>query len=187
MMKNEWIAVAVALMLSPLAAFAGDPPAQAQNCAACHGADGVSTNPEWPNLAGQNANYLALQIKAFRDGERSNPMMNSIVAGLTDEDVRVLSNWYADLDTAVSASGDEELVSKGENLSGYCKACHGMEGSPVANEWPVLAGQQALYLQRQLAAFKDGTRSSSFMAAAVSQLGEQEFAALAAFYSQYKP
>ena len=127
MMKKEWIVLGIALLLSPLAGFAGDPPPLAKNCVTCHGADGVSTNPEWPNLAGQNANYIALQIIAFRDGERSNPMMDSLVSDLTDEDARVLSTWYASLDGTVSASGDESLVATGENLSGYCKACHGME------------------------------------------------------------
>ena len=68
-----------------------------------------------------------------------------------------------------------------------CKACHGMAGVPVANEWPVLAGQQAAYLQKQLAAFKSGERFGSLMQMAVGQLGEAEFAALAAYYSQLAP
>jgi len=186
-MMRHWIVVGIALLLGPLTALAEAPPAQLQSCVACHGDKGVSSNPEWPNLAGQNANYLAAQIIAFRDGRRSNPMMDTLVADLTDADAGALAQWYAGQDNAVSASGDAKLVAAGENLSSYCKACHGMSGTPVANEWPVLAGQQAAYLHKQLSAFKNGSRTSSFMQAAISQLGEPEFVALAAFYSQLKP
>lgn len=186
-MMRHWIVVGVALLLSPFIALAENSPAQVQSCVACHGDNGVSSNPEWPNLSGQNADYLAAQIIAFRDGQRSDPMMAAVVAKLSDADAGALARWYAEQDNAVSSSGDAKLVAAGENLSSYCKACHGMSGTPVASEWPILAGQQAAYLHKQLTAFKNGSRKSSFMQAAVSRLGEREFAALAAFYSQLKP
>ena len=88
---------------------------------------------------------------------------------------------------ATAATGDPALVAAGENLSGPCKACHGMAGVPVANEWPVLAGQQAAYLQKQLAAFKGGARVNPHMQAAIAHLGEEQFKALAAYYSQLAP
>jgi cytochrome c553 len=62
-----------------------------------------------------------------------------------------------------------------------------MAGVPVANEWPVLAGQQAPYLQKQLAAFRSGERVNPLMQMAVGQLGDEQFAALAAYYSQLAP
>jgi len=69
--------------------------AKSATCVACHGPAGVSTNPLWPNLAGQHAAYLAKQIKAFRDGDRSDPLMAPMVAALTDEDITNLAAYYA--------------------------------------------------------------------------------------------
>ena len=71
--------------------------AKAAVCAACHGQKGISSNPLWPNLAGQQQTYLANQIKAFRDGVRMDVSMQPFVAGLTDEDVADLAAYYAGL------------------------------------------------------------------------------------------
>lgn len=79
---------------------AGDPQAgraKAALCAACHGMDGVSINPLWPSLAGQQRVYLANQIRAFRDGERVEVTMQPFVANLTDRDVEDLAAFYAEL------------------------------------------------------------------------------------------
>ncbi|MBT3566662.1 MAG: cytochrome c [Porticoccus sp.] len=81
-------------------AFAGDAAAgkeKAMVCAGCHGAAGISANPMWPNLAGQQAGYLAAQIKHFRDGKRINAMMNNMVKTLSDEDADNLAAYYSGL------------------------------------------------------------------------------------------
>ena len=69
--------------------------AKSATCVACHGPTGVSSNPLWPNLAGQHEAYLAKQIKAFRDGERNDPLMAPMVAALTDEDIANLAAYFA--------------------------------------------------------------------------------------------
>ncbi len=66
-------------------------------CAACHGANGISASPLWPNLAGQKEAYLAKQIRAFKNGERKDPSMAPMVAGLTDEDINNLAAYFASL------------------------------------------------------------------------------------------
>jgi len=71
--------------------------ARAAACAACHGATGISANDMWPNLAGQKETYLAMQIKAFRDGTRKNPMMSPMAAGLSDADIANLAAYYSSL------------------------------------------------------------------------------------------
>ena len=71
--------------------------AKSATCAACHGQAGVSINPEWPNLAGQQETYLANQLKAFRDGTRSNALMSPMAAGLTDEDIANLAAYFNSL------------------------------------------------------------------------------------------
>ena len=64
-------------------------------CASCHGPDGHSVNPLWPNLAGQKEQYLAKQIKAFRDGTRKDPTMAPMVMALTDDDIANLAAYFA--------------------------------------------------------------------------------------------
>lgn len=66
-------------------------------CAACHGAEGVSTNDLWPNLAGQKFGYLVKQLKAFRDGSRTDPMMAPMAANLSDEDINDLAAYFSSL------------------------------------------------------------------------------------------
>jgi cytochrome c553 len=185
---KKWMIASALLLSGAVQSLAADMvPAKAQTCVACHGSAGVSSNPEWPNLAGQHATYLAIQLRAFRDGTRSNPAMLPFVSGLSDAEIDGLAAYYSSLPRGTAANGDAALVSRGENLSGYCKACHGMQGAPVAQDWPVLAGQQAAYLQKQMAAYSSGERTNPLMAAAMAHLGDPEFAALAAYYSQLAP
>jgi cytochrome c553 len=66
-------------------------------CAACHGANGISIIPDYPNLAGQKVKYLESSIKAYRDGERKNPIMSPMAAGLTDADVANIAAYFASL------------------------------------------------------------------------------------------
>ena len=90
----------VALCMNSSMAYAGDAAAgktRAAACGACHGMNGVSTNDIWPNLAGQKAGYLMAQMKAFRDGQRKNPMMSPMAAPLSDTDIDNLAAFYSSL------------------------------------------------------------------------------------------
>ena len=105
MKAKGWTLVALALgallLLWPRSAIAvGDAQAgatKAAMCAACHGQNGISANPLWPSLAGQQQAYLAKQIKAFRDGERTDVSMQPFVANLTDQDIEDIAAHYAAL------------------------------------------------------------------------------------------
>ena len=66
-------------------------------CAACHGSEGISVHNTWPDLAGQDAQYLASQLKAFRDGARKSAMMYPMVFDLTDEDIDDIAAYYSQL------------------------------------------------------------------------------------------
>ena len=80
--------------------FAGDIEAgktKAAMCASCHGANGISAMDLWPNLAGQKAGYLAKQLRAFRDGSRSDAMMGAMAKPLSDSDIDNLAAYYAAL------------------------------------------------------------------------------------------
>ena len=82
------------------AVLAGDAAAgkaRAATCAGCHGAQGVSNNPMWPNLAGQQQGYLVKQLQAFREGTRSDPMMSPMAKPLSDTDIQNLAAYYGSL------------------------------------------------------------------------------------------
>lgn len=67
------------------------------SCAGCHGPDGMSPNPMWPNLAKQNADYLVKQLKDFRSGTRVDAMMAMMAMPLSDADIEDLAAYYASL------------------------------------------------------------------------------------------
>ena len=97
-MKSFLIAIFVMALFASNAAIAGDVEAgkaKSVICASCHGPNGHSVNPLWPNLAGQKEQYLVKQIKAFRDGTRKDPMMAPMVAALSDDDIANLAAFYA--------------------------------------------------------------------------------------------
>lgn len=91
-----WLGLAAAAAAQPAADDRGRAKAQ-QTCAVCHGALGVSSAPDAPNLAGQPEPYLAAQLRAFRSGARRHEVMNVIAKPLTDDEITALSRWYASI------------------------------------------------------------------------------------------
>jgi len=72
--------------------------AKAQVCEACHGPDGKSIAPIYPNLAGQHESYLVKALADYRAGRRTNPIMAPMAANLSDQDIEDLAAWYASRD-----------------------------------------------------------------------------------------
>ena len=139
-------------------------------CAACHGPDGNSAVPMWPNIAGQGATYLVAQLSAFKDGSRSDPMMGSQTMMLSDEDMRNIAVYFESLPGTEAAAADAGNVEKGEALYrggnaeagvAACIACHGPtgRGNPAAG-YPSIQGQHATYAAKQLRDYAAGTRKS---------------------------
>jgi len=87
----------LALSLSSGAADIDAGKAKAGMCAGCHGSAGISAMDMWPSLAGQKTGYLVKQLKAFRDGTRSDPVMNGQSKSLSDADIDNLSAYYNSL------------------------------------------------------------------------------------------
>ena len=100
-MKTLATAVISSILLaasgSVLAGDAAAGKAKAASCAGCHGANGISSNPLWPNLAGQQSGYLVKQMKAFRDGTRSDPMMSPMAKPLSDADIENIAAYFSSL------------------------------------------------------------------------------------------
>lgn len=100
MRKILLLTAAALLSVNAATVFAGDAAAgkgKSATCSACHGQNGISPNDIWPNLAGQKAGYLVAQMKAFRDGQRKNPMMSPMAAPLSDTDIDNLAAYYSSL------------------------------------------------------------------------------------------
>jgi cytochrome c553 len=150
------------------------PPTKAALCTACHGAQGNSANPQWPNLAGQHSSYLKKQLLDFKKGKtRTAPTMAAIVAGLTDKDIDELAVYYASLPRATGSVPAKylkhgEALYRGGDLDKHitaCIACHGPNG--LGNNeagFPVLSGQHAPYIQEELEAFKNKARLNDYNA-----------------------
>lgn len=160
-------------------------------CQGCHGPDGNSFSPDWPNLALQNANYLAKQIHDFQSGARQDPTMSSMVIGLGEQDIRDISAYFASQTvkadpTSKSAAGKKIYV--GGNRYTHvpaCASCHGPNGAgngPCAI--PSLAGQKAGYVAKTLRDFKTDARSNDrnkIMREIAAKMTEKEIDAVALF------
>jgi cytochrome c553 len=101
-MKNFLVATLSGMLLvgTSVAMAAGDAAAgkaKSAVCAGCHGANGISAAPIYPNLAGQKEAYLVAQLKAFRDGTRANAIMAPMAKPLSDADIDNLAAYYAGL------------------------------------------------------------------------------------------
>ncbi len=179
--------VLLSLALFSSWAVAESAPPEAAACVACHGPDGNSSNPDWPNLAGQNVEYLMLQISNFRNGVRENALMAPMIAALPEGADEAVANYYAAQAVRTAANGNPDLVSRGQNVAAYCVSCHGGAGKTANGEWPNLAGQQAKYMRTQLEAYKAGTRVHPHMQNAVLGFSDSDLDAVVSYYSQLEP
>ena len=169
--------------------------ARALTCTACHGPEGNSASPTWPNLAGQNAPYILAQLRAFKSGARKDPLMSGQAMILSDDDMANLAVYFESLPSAVQAVADVNLIDRGEALyrggnledkSAACLACHGPtgRGNPAA-KYPALQGQHAAYTAKQLNAYADGTRTTDgkthIMRDITARLDKKDIAALSSY------
>lgn len=94
------VAIASLLMTTAGVANAADAAAgkaKAVVCVACHGPDGTSLNPIWPNIKGQKAAYMLKQLKAFKSGERKDPLMTGQAMALSEADMENLAAHFSSL------------------------------------------------------------------------------------------
>jgi cytochrome c553 len=142
---------------------------KATTCIACHGANGNSTNEQWPSLAGQNAAYIKSQLKAFHDKTRLDSMnlMPAMAAPLSDQDMDDLAAYFA-LQTPTGLEADPSYWQAGAQLYRggdrarnipACMACHGPvgRGNPAAG-YPALRAQHAVYTIKQLTDYASDKR-----------------------------
>jgi cytochrome c553 len=196
MIKNCVAVVVASLALLPALALAGDPEAGAQKslvCGACHGVDGNSVNPEWPNLAGQHASYTAAQLELFKQGVRDNIIMMPNAMLLSSEDMADLAAYYArqtpaglEADPSNAAEG-EQIYRAGDSTRGLpaCIACHGPQGKGNGPaQYPALRAQHSLYTYLQLRAYASGERKpvgNDMMQTIAARMTDEEMRAVASY------
>ena len=201
---------------APVAALADTKPAtfgdakagqvKAGTCAACHNADGNSTNALYPKLAGQHERYIWRQLKMLKSGERENPIMMGMASALSEQDMRDIGAYFATqkvlpgvADDTVIASGPNqgkkfyqvgERIYRGGSASGVpaCMACHGPSGrGNPGPAYPMLGGQHASYVAGKLQFFRSGgvwgkdANANKVMSAVAHNLSDEEIQSLATY------
>lgn len=199
--NKKWLGGAMALAL-PWAVAAADPPQvnlaraaeiSAGRCALCHGADGDSSSPLYPRLAGQHHQYIAKQLGDFQSGRRKSDTMNGMAQDLTPEEMLALGVYFEQKPTKPREARDADLAAvgrfvfhRGNEFSGVaaCAGCHGDKGHGT-DQLPRLAGQVPRYTEAQLKSFNTRARTNDneIMHSIASKLSELEVKAVALYIS----
>lgn len=159
-----------------------------QVCVACHAADGNSTTPANPKIAGQHPEYLVKQLQEFKSGKRDNAVMKGFASALSDDDMRNIAFWLADQKPTPGFATEKDLVRAGERIYrggipdrqiAACAGCHGPSGSGIPAQYPRLSGQHAEYTRSQLNAFRAGTRNNNAqMTGVAAKMNDMEIKAV---------
>jgi cytochrome c553 len=196
-------AVLSALAATTVPAAAADPKLLARGeeivqakCFICHGAEGESSSPAFPRLAGQNANYMVRQLNDYKSGRRKSSTMQPMVEDLNEADFKALGVFFASRPTFGHEVADPELAAVGLYIfkhgnpdSGVasCASCHGANAHGTDN-LPRLAGQHAQYTLNQLKQFnkRERTNDNAVMHGIASKLTELEAKGVASYISGLK-
>jgi cytochrome c553 len=162
---------------------AGTGKGAAAACAGCHGESGVSSNAANPSLAGQDPEYLAAALRAYKEGTRSDETMKGLAAGLDETAIKNVAAYYAAQEP--QAPSVRKPVSTAEWVQ-RCDRCHGVGGNSTDPRLPALAAQREDYLQKVLHAYRTGDRKSPQMAAMSQGLTEPDVDNLAAYYARQR-
>ena len=162
-------------------------------CGTCHGVDGNSIQPKYPRLAGQNANYLAAQLKAFRSQTRGDSdaiaYMWGMASQLDDTTINALAAYYAAQKSEAGARGDQASIARGREIYQHgiaaegvpaCSSCHGADAHGM-QDFPRLASQHAQYLLKQLGSFQSNMRKVAIMHGVAQNLRLPEMESVASF------
>ena len=171
---------------------AGDPVAgqgKIAICKACHGEDGNGTQPGYPKLSGQYADYILKQINDFKSGLRKDPMMSAMVQSAgNDQDLLDIAAYFASQDQMKGAKRVSSKAGEARFKEG-CAGCHGANGkglAPDQSHAPVIGGQYKEYLSRQLRHFRKGARTNDpggIMVMMAGAMTDQEIDDLAGYIS----
>ena len=164
-----------------------------ETCGTCHGVNGRSIAPTFPNLAAQTAPYIELQLHAFKDQSRADPDAQAYMWGmasqLSDATISGVANYFAAQPAPAGTPGNAALVAQGKKLyeEGVparqippCASCHGPKAQGMAT-FPRLAGQHAPYLLKQLLVIQSVLRTAPVMHGVVKDLSKDQMQAVVAY------
>jgi cytochrome c553 len=164
-----------------------------ETCGTCHGVNGRSVSPTFPNLAAQQEPYLELQLKSFKDQSRADPDAQAYMWGmasqLSDATISALARYFAAQPAAPGRGGNSALIAQGKHLfeEGVparqippCASCHGAHGEGLAF-FPRLAGQHAPYLLKQLLVIQSVLRTAPVMHGVIKDLTKDQMLAVVAY------
>jgi cytochrome c553 len=178
-----------AFLLTAFFVFSGWAQDRLQLCAACHGPDGNSVNPQVPSIAGQPKLFLENQLILFREELRKSDQMAPVVKGLKDPEIIKLAEHFSKLPAKTMETGtpDGALMKRATQRAKElrCGICHVSDFSGQ-NQIPRLAGQREVYLEAEMRAYRDGKRTGgdTIMAAALYGVSDADIKALAHYLSR---
>jgi len=161
-------------------------------CAACHGQNGQSPNPDVPSIGGQPKLFVMYQLFFYREGRRKSAEMNAIAAGLSDAELGALADYVARLPppAPLADAGTRPRLERAEVLATQrlCGSCHNRDYSG-REQMPRVAGQREGYLFKALKDYQSGARvgTQAAMAEAVRGLNDGELADLAYYLARFRP
>jgi len=177
----------------PAMVFAGaaEGEKKAAVCAACHGEAGNSSNPQWPSLAQQPAQFISTSLFMFREGNRKNDLMTPMAKPLSNADMSDLADYFAAQKAAPPRHQTRpENAAAGPGLSQKfnCSQCHA-RNLMGQQHIPRLAGQQFEYLRAQLKGFKAQTRADidGNMTSAAQLLSDKDIEVLSDYLAGLNP
>ncbi len=186
------VAIATTLLLTGLllvqpALAEGDPESGkvlSYTCLGCHGIEGYrNAYPSYrvPRLGGQTAEYIAIALRGYRDGERKHPTMQGQASSLSDQDIDDIAAYFSNVGGKLVPADGTDGASF--DAAATCVACHGQNGISVNPIWPTLAGQHESYLEHALHQYRNGERKNGIMAAQAMLIGEEDVARLAKYFA----
>ena len=179
----------LALLLGAGACFAATDGPVLQSCSACHGDDGIATQPQTPHLNAQSAAFITDALAAFASGQRP----TAVVAhgAVAADQVAALAKHYAGQNRGgrPRQEDDAELVSRGATIySDRCSECHLDGGRDSDDGAPLMAGQDKAFLVAQTLLFKSGVRKFPFMMGrAYARLSDEDLIAVATYFAVQDP
>lgn len=154
-------------------------------CARCHGEDGNASG-QYPDLAGQQAEYTAKQLMDFKSGARNNSQMSPFVGVLSEQDMRTLGDYYAAEFPKRQRGIDKALAEQGKTIAAElnCASCH-QKNYRGLNVIPRIARQNRVYLANQMKAFRDGERTNDngLKAPFMKNLTDEQIEALSHYFA----
>ena len=163
-------------------------------CSGCHGADGVSSRPDTPFIAGQSAKYLEFAIRSYLLTDRNHEVMRQAILDIDVAERQELANYYSKLTTKWKGGSKSQKthtreaspksIRAGQALSKPCAGCHGTDGNSIKTGVPSLAGLQPVYFVPAVKAYLSGKRrGAAIMKNFKLSLSNTDINNLAAYYS----